>query len=190
MSYAIIQPPCSFQFAEMPSEELKRYRAWFHEITPKRIAELAKAVNGTTGFEEWEADELLDSLDGLGEWFATQVTTRRRTDEETDEIKLDLLYPIEVPDEELSNRTFSLAVDIGMYFGRVVLRNVPGTRWEQPMENKNFADYGQPVIVGRGTVPLNPIRVLVTTAYRISSRRPAQLRELYEVWSKMLKLNG
>jgi hypothetical protein len=78
-------------------------------------------------------------------------------------------------------------MDIGMYFSQVVLKNLPGTRWDQPVRNKNFADYGQPVIMGFGTVPLNPVRVMVMTAYGISRNSPARLRELYDVWAKKRK---
>jgi len=42
-----------------------------------------------------------------------QVEIRRRTAEEADVIKAALPFPIPVPDKELTNKTFSLAVDIG-----------------------------------------------------------------------------
>ena len=187
MSYAIIQPPFTLKFREMSKKELEAYRAWFHEVMPERITQLANAVRDTPGFENWEADETPESLKELGGWFDAEVDTRRSTQEEMDEIRSRLSFPIDIPEEELTNRSFSLAMDIGMYFGTVVLKNLPGTRWDQPLKNKKFADYGQPVIMGFGTVPLNPIRVLVMTAYGISRKQPARLRELYEVWSKKRK---
>lgn len=171
----------------MPKKELETYRAWFHEVMPERIAELTKAVKSTSGFESWEADETAGSLEKLGEWFERQVESRRNTQEEMNEIQSKLTFPIDIPEEGLTNRSFSLAMDIGMYFGRVVLKNLSGTRWDQPLKNKNFADYGQLVIMGFGTVPLNPVRVLVMTAYGISRKQPARLRDLYEVWSKKRK---
>jgi hypothetical protein len=76
-------------------------------------------------------------------------------------------------------------MDIGMYFAQVVLKSLPGTQWDQPLGNKKFADYGQPVIMGFGTIPLNPVRVMVTTAYAISRRKPADLRGLYDTWARM-----
>lgn len=189
LSYANIQPPFTLKFREMPKKELEAYRAWFHEIVSERIAELRKAVQGTRGFENWEPDETPESLDHLGEWFLQQVETRKRTDEEVGEIKARLSFPIDIPDEELTNRSFSLAMDIGMYFGRVVLKNLSGTRWDQALKNKNFADYGQPVIMGFGTVPLNPVRIAVTLAYAFAAKEQpgTRLRALYEVWSKKRK---
>jgi hypothetical protein len=103
-----------------------------------------------------------------------------------DEIESRLTFPIDLPDEELTNRSFSLGMDIGMYFGQVILKNLAGTRWEQPLRNSKFADYGQPVIMGFGTVPLNPVRIAVTLAYAYSAKEQSgnRLRALYDVWSK------
>jgi hypothetical protein len=103
--------------------------------------------------------------------FEGQVETRKKTADEIEETRSKLTFPIDIPKEELTNKSFSLAMDIGMYFGQVVLKNLPGTRWDQPLRNKKFADYGQPVILGFGKVPLNPVRVMVTTAYRISRQK-------------------
>ena len=44
MSYSIIQPPFTLKFREMSRKELKDYKAWFHEVTPERIAELKDEV--------------------------------------------------------------------------------------------------------------------------------------------------
>lgn len=186
MPYTIVQPPFTLKFRDMPKTELAAYRAWFHGVLEERIAELSKAVKGTPGFEGWAADGSPESLGQLGEWFAGHVETRKRTDEELGEIKLRLTFPIDIPNEELTNRSFSLAMDIGMYFGRVVLTNIPGTKWDQPLKNKNFADYGQPVIMGFGTVPLNPVRIAVNLAYAFAAKEQpgTRLQALYEVWSK------
>jgi hypothetical protein len=73
-----------------------------------------------------------------------------------------------------------------MYFGRVMLENVPGVQWEQSLKNKKDAYYGQPVLVGfRGGAMLNPVWIMVTAAYNISHKKPARLRELYEAWVKL-----
>jgi hypothetical protein len=65
---------------------------------------------------------------------------------------------------------------------------VPGTRWDQIVKNPRLADYGHPVVMGRGPVPLNPVRIAVTLAEGFAAKaQPAsRLRELYEVWSSKL----
>jgi hypothetical protein len=185
MAYAIIQPPFTLKFGEMSKRELEAYREWFHAIAPERILELTKAVNATPGFQAWKPDLTPASLELLGTWFEGQSEVRKRTAEEIEETTAKLKFPIDVPEEELTNRTFSIAMDIGMYFGQVVMRNLPGTRWEQLLKNKRDAHYGQPAIAGFGVVTLNPVWIMVTTAYGISRGKPASLLQLYGTWAKM-----
>jgi hypothetical protein len=187
MDYAIVKPPFPLRFRERSKSELETYRTWFHRVSPERIAELARAVESTRGFENWKPNLTPESLETLGKWFDGQVQTRKRTSVEVERIRATLAFPIDVPEEELTDRTYSLAMDIGMYFGDVILKNLPGTRWDQPLKNKKYIDYGQPVIMGFGTVPLNPVGVLVTTAYGVSRGKPSRLRDLYDTWVKLRK---
>jgi hypothetical protein len=173
----------------MSKKELKDYFQWFMDIMPQRLDELTNAVKQTPGFETWEADFTPDSLARLGEWFAAQVETRLRTKEEMQEITSRSTYPIDIPSEELTNRTFSLAMDIGMYMSQVFLKNHHSLRWDQPFGGKKDADYGQPVLVGFGAAPFNPVWMIVTLAYGLASKKKTgeRLRELYDIWAKMIR---
>lgn len=185
MTYSTIQPPFTLQFRDMTKKELIAYATWLHDSVPGRIAELTDAVKATPGYERWEPNMTPESLEDLGRWFEGQVETRKKGGEEVEQARAKLTFPVDIPEEELTNRTFSLAMDIGMYFAQVILLNLPGVRWDQPLKNKKFADYGQPVIMGFGTVPLNPVRVVVMTAYGVSRQKPARLRDLYDTWARM-----
>lgn len=188
MTYSILQPPFTLKFQEMSNGELIGYRQWFMSVLPERISGLEAEVRRSPSHAAWVADGSPESLQGLGDWFAGQVETRATTREEIDVVKAKLTFPVDVPGDQLTNRTFSLAMDIGMYFGQLVLKNLAGTKWDQPLQNKKFADYGQPVIVGTGSVPLNPVRIVVMLAYGLASKKRSghQLRELYDTWTKML----
>ena len=189
MTYRTIQPPFpSLKFWTMPKDELRTYHRWFLEEIPERIPELEKAVSETPGYEHWRAEGTRSSLDPLSEWFVGQVETRPRTPEELAEMKGESPFPIDIEPDELTNRTFSLAMDIGMYLSQVLMKNLPGLRWEHPLGSPKFVDYGQPVLRGSGRVPLNPVRVVVTLAYGIARKpqRGQRLRELYDIWSKKL----
>jgi hypothetical protein len=70
-------------------------------------------VRETPGFESWQPDCTPASLDALGQWFAEQVETRSRTQGERQAINDRLVFQMDIPAEELTNRTFSLAMDIG-----------------------------------------------------------------------------
>jgi len=187
--YKVIQPPFTLKFREMSKKELKEYLRWFLEIIPDRIQELTNGVRSSAGFESWSPDFTPVSLDSLGAWFGTQVETRPRSPEELDVIRSESPYEIEVPERDLTNRTFSLAMNIGMYLSQVLLRNHPSLKWNQPLGSKRFADYGQPVLIEFSYGPLNCVHIVVTLAYGIASGRQTEkrLRELYDIWAKAIK---
>src|SRR5262249_31375299 len=151
--------------------ELMEYFRWFIDIVPERIHELETTLSESKPFDSWRPDYFPDSLQMLGDWLATQVKTRSRTSEELQHIAARAAFPIEVAREELTDRTFSLAMDIGMYFGQVLLKNHESLEWDLPLGDKEFVDYGQPVIVGFGDLSLNPVRIVITLAYGIASNR-------------------
>jgi hypothetical protein len=123
----------------------------------------------------------------LGRWFAAQVQTRPLTTEEQEEFSARVPNPMQTT--ELTNRTFSLAIDLGMYLSQVLLRNHSSLQWDQPFGSKRFIDYGQPVLVGfAGNVPFNPVGMMVTLAYGLAKKtRPGEgLREICDIWSRMV----
>ena len=191
MTYEIIQPPVTLQFQEMTKKELKNYFQWYMYILPERIEELTSAVNQTAGFEGWQPDLTPSSLDLLGEWFASNVERRFRTEKEKQEMKEKLISPIEISDYELTEQTISISMDIGMYVSQVFLKNNPSLKWEQPFGSKNNIDYGQPAIAKFIYGFFNPTHIMITLAYGISKKNKtgSRLREIYNHWSKSLGKN-
>jgi hypothetical protein len=159
------------------------------ESIPSRIGVLADAVATTSGFEHWHPNRIHASLNELGEWFALAIKTRARTEQELRERREAMPYPVAISRDDLSNRTFSLAMDVAMYLSQVFIENNPNLRWDQQFGNKRFVDYGQPVLVEFQPAPFNPVRMVVTQAYGLVSgdRRPSGLREIYDIWAKNVK---
>jgi hypothetical protein len=187
--YNFVKPPFRLKFREMPRNELRAYAKWFHEVTPLRIEELTKAVNLSEGYQSWRPEYNPKSLSALGDWFAARVQTRQRTQEELQKVVSLSRHPIPVPDQELTDQTISLAMDIGMYLGKVFLTNHSSLKWDQPFGSKNFIDYGQPVLVEFTYAPFNPVRMVIGQAYGIASRAHSGkgLREVYDIWAKAVK---
>ena len=185
MTYQIVQPPFTLKFREMSKRELVDYGTWFHGIADDRICELEAAVRAAPGYESWEATSKPESLDTLGEWFAGEVRTRPRTPDEIAELESRGDLHASVPEVDLTNRSFSLAIDVGMYVARVFECSYHHLCWEQFLGNKKFADYGQPVLTGFGPVPLNPVRIVVTLAYGLASGKQTdrRLKEIFDYWS-------
>lgn len=189
MTYNIIQPPFTLRFREMSKADLQAYFDWFLAQIPLRLPIMEASVKETPGFEYWVADFSPESLRSLGEWYAAQVETRPRTERELAEIKEKLSFPVPISDQELTNKTFSLALDIAMYFSEVLKRNFPALRWDQILKNKRNADYGRPVLTGFGSVPLNPVSIMIVLAYGFAKKTKsgARLFDLYEYWSSRVK---
>jgi hypothetical protein len=157
-------------------------------IMPERIDELTKAVQTTRGYESWRADYRPESLSPLGDWFSAQVQTRQRTPEEIEEKRTHSKFPFDVPPVDLTNRTFSLAMDIGMYLSEVFLKNHSDLRWSQPLGSKNHIDYGQPVLEPFDSSPFNPVSMMVTLAYGLTkgTKEGSNLRQIYQNWVKRI----
>jgi len=187
MAYQIINPPFTLAFHEMSKKDLICYGKWLLDVSDERIALLGKTIAETGGYESWTPNGHPESLNLLGAWLEKHVTVRNRSQEEFDVIRERLSYLIDITAIELTNETLSLAIDIGLYFARVIHANVSTAKWEQHLSNKKFVDYGQMVISGFGSMYLNPIRIVVNLAYGISNGRQSgdRLRELYEIWSSM-----
>jgi hypothetical protein len=170
----------------MTDSELREYYEWFMAAVPERMMKLSDAVVKSPGFEMFQGDYSPGSLDTLGSWFARQVETRPKTDVELKQQATALLSVGSVPPDELTERTFSLAMDLGMYLSQVFLKQNPSLKWLQPLGDRMDADFGQPVLVGFGRVPMNPVRLLVTLAYGIACGKQdgTRLRSLFDYWAQ------
>ena len=177
-------------FSEMTKKELDKYYEWFLEQIPRRISILEEYVTCTPGFDKWKANNLPESLDKLGDWFEKQVETRLRSEEEKQEQKAGLSWPanqLPILDWELSDKTFSLAIDIGMYFSQVLLKNIPGLRWEHKITgSKRWIDYGQPVLVELDGGVFNAPRIMVSLAYSIikNTKTGKELKIIFDLLKK------
>lgn len=185
--------PISFSFAlnfdEKSKKELKPYYAWFTSIIPERLGVLTNTVKATPGVEDWKPDFTPESLNELGRWFANNVQTRLRTDEEKEEIYRrapQWFRAVSIESKELTDDTVSLAVDVGMYLSQVLLKNNETLFWDQHLARKDDVDYGHAVLRGFGKLHFNPVRMAIALAYGIvHGRRTGDgLREIYDIWVK------
>jgi len=188
MIYTTLQLPFKVDFDTMSKKDFISYGQWFHSVMPDRIDELRIAVNSTPNFEDWKPDFSPDSLVQLGVWLKRVACNRKLTEEELDKLRVNLPSYITPKDEDLSFQTISLSVDIGMYFGEVMRKNVAGLRWDQIFGSRKFARFGRPVIAGVGKIVLDPVIVVANVASALIDGRnsPQLLRELFDRWSKNL----
>jgi hypothetical protein len=173
----------------MGKSDLEEFYEWFMSNLPYCIEELMQLVRSTPGFENWNPDYSPDSLNSLGDWFSLKANKRGLSQKEIDALSSSKSGSVETSPWDLTDETKTLAVYVGMYYGQVALENFPSLKWKQQLENKKLADFGQPVIVGGGFVPCNPVRVANAFAWGIidGSRSGSRLRETYDYWTKLSK---
>ncbi|MFO7697602.1 MAG: hypothetical protein R6X16_10670 [Anaerolineae bacterium] len=190
--YNEIELPFYGSVVDLSLAEARRYASWYHEQTPVRIAILEAAVRSTPGYEDWRADGTPDSLRVLGKWFSERVERRELTEQEiaNARIKAGERFAACVETWVLTRRTLSLAYDIGMYLGAVMVRAMPHLRWTLVEKGKRNADYHQPVLVASGyPVPMNPVTLVRVLASGIADGTwgVKRLYELYDIWLDQLK---
>ena len=82
-----------------------------------------------------------------------------------------------------------MAVDIGIYFGEVFIKNHKGLKWEQYFSRSKYdMDIGHMVIKGFGKIRLNSIWVIYVLASGLAEKIKdgTRLYELYNVWERYL----
>lgn len=187
--YDLVRPPFTKLLREMSKQELRSYREWYVASVPARIEELASAVRRTPGFEQWRPDLTAGSLSVLGRWFASAVELRPLTASEAEKLESNSVFPADLPREGLTNRSYSIAFDVAIYFGETLLREFPTLTYHQRATTLRFADYGHVVLKGRSRALLNPLRSMVGLALSIGRGRRTgdRLRVLFDNWVSVLQ---
>jgi hypothetical protein len=190
--YEIIQPPFSLDYKIMTKKELRELYEWYINIIPERIKILTKAVNTTKNFEDWKADYTPKSLLKLGEWLSLIGEKEKMSEKKINVIKKNLAdkyKSIDFDDTELTEKTISICMDIGMYMSQIFLKNNPILKWQLMLGDKRNVDYGHPVIVfGKGS-EFNPMRIpcVIADALIDKTDKPSQIYETYKVWIEFIK---
>lgn len=181
--------PIDYEFNTKSTKELKLYNIWFTENKSDRINQLIKLVKSTPSYEKWNPDFTLDSLDGLGKWFYENLELVKLTKSEYDNKRKEVPSYIEIDNWDLSIRTRSLVVDIGIYFGEVFVNTHKQLKWEQYFsKNKKDVDNGHMVIPKFGKLELNPILVTLSIAWGLArkTKNNTCLYDLFKIWQDYL----
>lgn len=184
MTYVLIDLPLSKPFREMTKAECRSYFQWFTKQIETRIGILESEVNSATG---WRADYSPQSLATLQSWFALQVGRRPLTDRERQIVEQADVDPLLAVDSLLTELSYSLCTDIGMYFGETIIRVASKGKWDLELGSRNNLDYGKPIITGLLPGPINPVDVVETVAHAVTRGKtnPKSLRQLCENWKSI-----
>ena len=185
--YRIITFPFSGNVKELSKDGANQFFNWYLQQIPIRITQLFEFIIKTTGYDKWIPDNSSDLLIPLGQWFSQKISTRDRTPFEIDEIysklgKFQGLIPI--PKSVLSQESYSLAIDLGMYLSQILINNVPGLHWELVTKPKNDAFYNHPVLKLTGKMMCDPVHLTIIYAGGLNdgSYKPIRLKEISDIW--------
>jgi hypothetical protein len=194
MYYSLLVPPTSRPRRELTRKEAREYFEWFVDQIPRRIEILERAVKTSVDnqFESWSANKTPASLDVLGPWFARHVEKEPVSEEFKEDWSLELekieakYRPIfDVPQWTLTNRTYSLIHDVGMYLGEVFREHSPILEWQLDTKYKRSVDYQEPVLAAPGMdYGINPVRLVhvIALGFTDGTKPPSALHKVFDTW--------
>jgi hypothetical protein len=189
MPYAEFIGPIRNSLHDLSSEQLEEYFHWFMTNRAERTEELASLVRISDNYALWRPDYSSKSLDALGRWLASVATVRPANEHELAKVRSRALFYSVTANLALTSSTFSIACDVGIYLGDVIVSNHSAVHWVQQLDNKRSADYGHAVLAGFDTGTMNPLRIAIVLAYALATgaHQADRLRELYEYWTARIR---
>lgn len=190
--YHLFAPPVDDALDNLSREKAVQYFTWFCNQIPERLHELACALRANGG-QHLTLDFSPASLTGLQDWFRAQVTTVPLTPAEIAEELASIPEWLHhyAGGDELSEETFSLCVDIGIYLGETMRHSYPTLRWELLLAPDEDVDFHNPVLTPfQHNLHFNPVSCVITTASRYAKGDKAEpdLSGLYQCWAEYVMI--
>ena len=174
----------NYAFFELTPKQAKEYFLWYTSEIPNRITLLWEYMK--KGHPEAEPfDYSPESLIPLWEWYESKIQQVPMTVKEIESRVR--IFPKYLESEirkktiKFTDETLSLALDISIYLGEVVVKNHPHLRWNFRTRPKREISVYRPVIDGLNyKMTLEPSRsLMVLTLEAIKERNQPRLYHLY-----------
>ena len=168
-------------------KEAEQYFQWYLGQREERIEYLKDMV------QQERKDVLFDytpeSLIKIWEWYEGKIVIEPRPLEEIEKERARELEWMQeyVPEEQLSLKTWDIAMDIAIYFAEVMVRNnASKVYWGYFTKPKNKVSVNMPVLLGfKDGVELDPRAIVVNcTRHSAEESNYNRLYEVYEIWLK------
>ncbi|HJV45161.1 MAG TPA: hypothetical protein VJ824_05470 [Bacillota bacterium] len=191
MEYKLMEPPFPIKsFKEMNKKEAQLHFDWFIEQIPRRMKQL-KDVFTLSGENADELDFSVDSLVKLWTWFIPKVIMALKTEQELmaeHQSTPDWLRNAIKP-EKISNKSLSIAMDIGIYFAECIRKSHAQIQWGLRTSPKSFISVNKPILLGfKNNKDMDSAIILNNQAIKVSQgeKNPTALYDLYKVWEKFI----
>lgn len=182
------------KFKNFDKSDATEYLDWFITISPLRMKQLNTSV--LKKFPNWKGDFTRKSLEILQDWFISNISFRKKTDEEITEIKSQLKGTliekvITIKDETLTTKSISVCFDVALYLANTLKESNPKLNWGFKLTPKNYIHYGQPVLfTKKSKIDLNPRSIIEMKALKVLDETFTDndtFIKLFDIWTKLLK---
>jgi len=188
----MITPPFKFDsFETLTKKEAQTLFDWYISCIPERVALLEECFN-----DVWRCcvkfDYNLSSLDPLWECYEKHIEIERKSEKqiraENKGFPEHVINELLKDNRDLSKGTYIIALDIAMYYGETLARNLPGIHWGFFDKPKSALSVNKAVLLGfENKQYLDPtIIVLNCTRRSMDNLNPKELSQVTDVWRKYL----
>ena len=141
----------NYAFFELTPKQAKEYFKWYMEEIPHRLTLLWNYIHQDYP-EIKEFDYSPESLIPIWEWYETKIKQVPMTAKEIESrVRVFPKYlesEIRKNTQKYTGETLSLALDISIYLGEVIIKNYPHPRWNYRTKPKREISVYRPVIDG------------------------------------------
>jgi len=141
----------NYAFFELTPKQAKEYFKWYMEEIPHRLTLLWNYIHQDCP-EIKEFDYSPESLIPIWEWYETKIKQVPMTAKEIESrVRVFPKYlesEIRKNTQKYTDETLSLALDISIYLGEVIIKNYPHLRWNYRTKPKREISVYRPVIDG------------------------------------------
>lgn len=128
--------PIDYDFSNKSNKQLKLYEKWFNNNKQYRINNLTEYVHSSVDFQDWKSDFSISSLKDLDSWFKKNIETQEISENDYKKLREETPDWINLDKKELTIKTKSIIVDVGIYLGEVFSRN-NNINWTQYLSGKD-----------------------------------------------------
>lgn len=152
---------------------IKPYEDWFFENKDHRIKTIEKYIRTFAGFESLQMDFSINSLSEIGKWLETSIKSEQMPEEEYRRLRS--AYPPEIDIEkwDLTDLSYSILYDVGVYFGESIIHQFPNLKWMQYISaSKLNVDVGHMVMQTKyKNCPMNPIWLIRILGFKLIDKK-------------------
>ena len=181
--------PADLLLGKYELKGVKNYGKKFMLTKQERMNSLIKKVSQELKVSEEDLDFSENSLNRITEWLKKNVSTRKLTKAEYELKRKNIPDYIDVDDWDFDQITISNIIDVGTYFGEVMIHNhkSKNLKWTQFLRSRKNVDFGH-MVIKLDKLEMNPVWLLSVFSLKVIDGRENKdgLLGLYKIWEEYI----